>query len=243
MLLIFLILHVAEKSLQGSYELWIRPRVTALDRSDGSVIHKVLDADMQRLEADSRRRLRGDFEVSFHLLTIIRFTPFGSLCILAGLRCPENAGSAQRNLESILQDDPARARLTLLHAGRLFSHFRNLRVIPRSDLQAFLAASLYTWLWTKSVTSGCHSPEQNSPRSPLEHSIRIESGLESPDAKRWVEDGADLKAHLVGVGILAGSNAASRVLKEAARVFRVKAANSTLGRSMADSCIRVVLGS
>lgn len=234
---LLLTLLVADKRLQEIYELWIRPRVTHLDRSDGSVIHKVMDADMNCLEEDLTNRPGGDFQVTFEMLSIFRFTPFSTLCICAGFRGgQQTAEEARQRLQDILRKDRARARRTLLYAGRLFSHFRDERLIPRCDLQAFLATSLYIWAWVKLAM-----PQTEGGSEHHSQTIRVDQGLASPLAPRWVDDGAGLKAQLAGVGMLAGADAASRVLKETARVLQSKAYNSTLGRSMADSCARVVL--
>ncbi|KAI5360099.1 hypothetical protein Slin15195_G119610 [Septoria linicola] len=240
---VLLTLVVAHKRLQETYAIWIRPRVNAQDRSDGSVIHKYLDADMERFEQDLHSRPRGDFEVSFHMMSILRFTAFSDLCVAVGLRPGHQSRSdTERELQATLVAEGVRARITLLYAGRLYSHFRLLRAVPRCDLQAFLAASLYIWAWVRLIAPDRIMTDAGSQRLSPGESIRIDQGFESQVAHRWISDATGLKAQLAGVGILSGADAAARVLKEAARILKAKASASTLGRSMADQLVRIVLG-
>ncbi|KAF2209072.1 hypothetical protein CERZMDRAFT_100822 [Cercospora zeae-maydis SCOH1-5] len=240
---VLLTLLVAHKRLIETYAIWIRPRINADDRSDGSVIHKYLDADMERFEQNAHSRPRGDFEVSFHLMSIIRFTPFSDLCVASGLRPGRQIQSqAIHELTDILSGDETRARITLLYAGRLFSHFQTVRSVPRCDLQAFLAASLYIWAWVKLVVPGRDTSADESQRASPGESIRVDQGFESGKAQRWIARATGYRPQLAGVGVLSSPDAAARVLKEAARVLKAKAAASTLGRSMADQLVRIVLG-
>ncbi|WPB02229.1 uncharacterized protein RHO25_006863 [Cercospora beticola] len=240
---VLLTLLVAHKRLTETYAIWIKPRINANDRSDGSVIHKYLDADMERFEENAHTRPRGDFEVSFHLMSILRFTPFSNLCIASGLRPGRQTQSqAIHELTGILSGDEARARITLLYAGRLYSHFRAVRSVPRCDLQAFLAASLYIWAWVKLVAPERDASAEESRRASPGESIRVDQGFESSLAQRWITHSTGCRPQLAGVGVLSGPDAAARVLKEAARILKAKAAASTLGRSMADQLVRIVLG-
>ena len=240
---LLLTLLVAKKRLISTYNIWIRPRINANDRSDGSVIHKYLDADMERFEKDYQTRPRGDCAVPFLMMSILRFTSFSTLCVAVGLRRgSQSKAHVLEELRGSFSADGTRSRLTLLYAGQLFAHFRPLRTVPRCDLQAFLASALYIFAWTLLATPSSLTADAALERPQSSDSVRIDQGSEGQIAQRWISDAAGFKAQLTGVGVLAGSEAAARVLKESARILKTKASVSTLGRSMADQLVRIALG-
>ncbi|KAF7516480.1 hypothetical protein PCG10_002119 [Penicillium crustosum] len=154
-----------------------------------------------------------------HLFQIIRFIPYRILYSSCGwwMRKPE-ADVFTQQISRKLEEDPQKARQSLIHAAQILHLIRTQQLPECWDSFLFLIASLYIWFYDRFVVAR----KRGRVAGPTHlHTLRIDQGISHANLANWVHgEGEDEKpVHISGIGVLNGADSTSRVLKEAIHVL------------------------
>ncbi|KAJ5964016.1 uncharacterized protein N7479_003892 [Penicillium vulpinum] len=154
-----------------------------------------------------------------HLLQIIRFVPYRMLYSSCGwsMRKPEADTFAQQ-ISQKLEEEPQKARHTLIHAAQLLHTIQTQQLPECFDSFFVLMASLYIWFYDRFIVAG----KRGEVAGPMHlHILRIDRDIGHDNLANWVngEDEDEKLIHISGIGVLNGSDSTSRVLKEAIHVL------------------------
>lgn len=154
-----------------------------------------------------------------HIFQIIRFIPYRTIYSSCGwwMRKPE-ADMFTRQISRKLEEEPQKARQTLIHAAQLLHIVRTQQLPECFDSFLFLIASLYIWFYDRFVVAR----KRGEVAGPTHlHTLRIDRDIGHINLENWVNGGDEEEKliHISGIGVLNGVVSTSRILKEAIHVL------------------------
>lgn len=236
----FLTLLVERKRVREAVNVWFQSRLENTTEADCASFAQAIDADMECVEEEFKNRRTYDrSRLYLYLASILKIAPIDVLRHSVGIAAPPGASAqAKKELTAAFKNQPVASRTALVYASELFSEMRTAKVIPRYDVRILVPAALYISNW---ISLGPGKGQTREIDSNVE-SVRIDEGITSPIVQNWVSDGAGIKVHVDGIGILEGPHSAIRALDGAARLLQAKASTSLLGRSSALNLLHAAAG-
>ncbi|KGO44369.1 hypothetical protein PEXP_000600 [Penicillium expansum] len=139
-----------------------------------------------------------------HLFQIIRFIPYRTIYSSCGwwMRKPE-ADMFTRQISRKLEEEPQKARQTLIHAAQLLHIVRTQQLPECFDSFLFLIASLYIWFYDRFVVAR----KRGEVAGPTHlHTLRIDRDSGHINLENWVNGGDEEEKliHISGIGVLNG---------------------------------------
>ena len=225
-LVIFLTFYVEERRVLGTSQPWFAPE-HILDVRGRAFFEWPDDLVSLRTSTDRHcdpiiDRFKGLVTVDqsapnqimklvYHTINIIRRTPLRCLYALTGWQANfEQMGIAAASLSRWMQQNPAFARESLLHAAALYNDLYDAGSGAGIHHLAFLIATLYIWAYVS--LNGEGSGQLDISNRPC-HPLRLDKPLSAYEWRSWVLGISDAPIYVKGVGMLVNQESALRVLK------------------------------
>ncbi|KIW04662.1 uncharacterized protein PV09_04401 [Verruconis gallopava] len=169
-----------------------------------------------------------------HLARIVLLTPYGEIQDFATSLMSQNNEICQRRLElttivrTWAQQDCAKARLAIIHAGVTFWHLRRFSVGAFYEAHAVVLAALVLWafaIFTERQPLQTHSPSTpctttTSSKNPLPASINLDRPCDDELVQAFIQEGTRIPAMIGGVGDICSPLGPLRILEQAMDILR-----------------------
>lgn len=233
-------LLVERKRVREAANVWFQSRLKNTTEADCASFARAIEADMDCVEGEFKnRRIHDRSRLYLYLASILTIAPTDVLRHSVDIAAPPGmSAQAKKELTAAFKNQPVASRTALVYAAELFSEMRTAKIISRYDVRILIPAALYISNW---ISLGPGSRQSRQMDRDVE-SVRIDEGITSPTVQKWIPDATGVKAHVDGIGILEGPQAAMRALDGAARLLQAKASTSLLGRNSVLNLLHAAAG-
>lgn len=156
----------------------------------------------------------GQTDTLLHVLVILRHVPLMTLHWATGWQTTkEQKLQSKSNLRDFFHQHGSRARSCLLHACLIF---RMTRVSQRGacyDVFSRMVAVCYIYCYIELCTAKSNAASSSQPQQ-RPSIVRLDQVGDKASIEQWIENGGDSVVHLTGVGLLNGTDACARFLRD-----------------------------
>lgn len=217
----------------GNPASWLADLTTSVDRQ----FRELCLFDFARPEGSATSELYP------HLFSILRQVDLKTIYSFSGWQANEREiEAAKRDLRSWMRHNPASARMCLCHAVKIFSTLRSRHHFAHCDPFCLLISTLFIWSFNEFVLCELSPTIQETSDGREPPSLRLDRLVERRPLEEWIQNGGNVRIHIMGVGPLNGRRSSQRLLMECRKILLSRSGWSGLCCGIANAIAQILRG-